>query len=929
MFEYIKQRIVKNLIEEIECISSINLELVGNNIVSLIENQRMIHHGLNKDYKPSGYTVDSFSSDSKIIAEYSTDKHYFEDSSKKGSEIAIYTKIENDINHALTHNDSKKLNKIYLLASQQEPPSFRKKFNDTSLAKNHGDKIVIYDSRELAKLIYEQSINSLDTASFYKQFFPVYAQDLDNYEYYGKAPSFCENHIKDANLTNGIIKHFGTNKICVIYGISGSGKTQMAIDYLHSEKNNFENYIWISGEDWKKDSSFSSIQRTRGGVPINIAGIFNSYKSILIIDDCKRLINHSELTELEEGFSKGSKILITSQLSKNTDTNYLSIPEISDIVAYKILGEDINSQSLSQVKEIIKLCKFSPLILSTIRNLVEEDIISREDLYDEVLKNPNEIIDIEGKSIMRGILSKLEPEMLNALKKIANSGTTTNDSEFLKHFIGKINRINLQRLSILLSANVPGFLKIHDLISSSVQDNLNSKEISSALAQYISFNNANMSPSVIRQIHLCYDMLLKEHNSLNDKNWITYALLQVEGEKRDKIQEVLYKELILPEMDLASILCLIDSKEAHAYSIDDEEEKAIYFKNCIVEYEDALKIISDETIKIEILHHLGKTFRRCSLYQESSDSFLKLLSIEPNMHATYLQIAHIGSQYGVANEFKENGENYLKKLLNCIFLDYSIVPLRVSLGSIARLRSYKKLSDSINSNAEEVKRLSDIIVISYLEGFGQFFEAFVSFTSIFGYHYGSICLNLIEIIPELLTTPPENLDKRNWLNASEGLTNIAISALREDKLQLAKKISTTSILFADKIFSNKKLSSFEGRSLAKTYLTANLPYKALMAIDKVPTDKIDHWLIYQKSKVQLNINDPDSYQSALEALELALKDDFGRKRISIYYDLLSQCSEYNGKKTEAISNAKLAIENCNDSKYKKELENRLNELKNK
>ncbi|WP_026838876.1 hypothetical protein [Gillisia sp. JM1] len=833
--------------------------------------------------------------------------------------------MKNDIKHAVDHNDSSKLDKIYLIVSQQEPPSFRSKFNKTSIEKKCRDITIIYDNRELAKLIYEQSIKSLEYASFYKQFFPGYSQDLDNYEYYGKAPSFCENHIEDINTTDKIIKHFVDKKICVIHGISGSGKTQMAINYLHSEKNNFENYIWISGEDWKKNSSFSSIQRTRGGSPLNIAGIFNTNKTILIIDDCKRIIELSELSEIEEGFSNGSKLLITSQLSKSNVNYYLPIPEISDSIAYKIIGENINSKS-DQVEKVIQLCKFSPLILSTIRNLVEEDNISREDLYEEVLKKPNEITNSEGKSIMRGILSKLEPEMLNALKKIANSGTNTNDSEFLQHFIGTINRVNLQRLSILLSANVPGFLKIHDLVASAIQDNLNSNEISLAIAQYIYKNNANMSPSVIRQIHLCYNILVQNQKSLNDKNWVTYALLQVEGSKREEIQKFLHKESILADMDLSSILCIIDSKEAHAYAIEDKKERDVYFKTCITEYEHALKIISDDVIRVELLHHLGKTLRRCGLFEKSLKSFLDLLTIEPNMYATYLQIAHIGSQYGVDKVFKERGEEYLKKLLDCIFKDYSVVPLRVSLGSIARIRSYKKVSNEINLKPNEVKKLSDIIVISSLEGFGQFFEAFLSFTSIFGYHHGSICLNLVEIMPELLTIQPENVDKKNWLNASEGLTNVAISALRDDKQKLSHKIMNASTTFADKIFENKKLTSYEGRSLAKTYLAANILPKALLAVDKVPMDSVDHWLIYQKSKVQLRMNSPDCYKSAVTAFDLAQEDSFAKKRISIYHDLLSQCAENIGVKEEAITQAGLAMDNCNDDKYKKELEKRFEEL---
>lgn len=67
MFEFIKQRIEKNLIEEIGCLNSIMLEVVGHYMICAIEGKYLIHHGINKDYKPSGYTVDTFSSDSSII----------------------------------------------------------------------------------------------------------------------------------------------------------------------------------------------------------------------------------------------------------------------------------------------------------------------------------------------------------------------------------------------------------------------------------------------------------------------------------------------------------------------------------------------------------------------------------------------------------------------------------------------------------------------------------------------------------------------------------------------------------------------------------------------------------------------------------------------------------------------------------------------
>ena len=103
MFEPVKKLIIKQLIEEISALDATNIELVGHNVISYIESKRLIHHGINKDYMPSGYTVDSFSDNSDIVVEYSTEKGYFKDQCPKGTTPAKYEKIEKDINHAITH----------------------------------------------------------------------------------------------------------------------------------------------------------------------------------------------------------------------------------------------------------------------------------------------------------------------------------------------------------------------------------------------------------------------------------------------------------------------------------------------------------------------------------------------------------------------------------------------------------------------------------------------------------------------------------------------------------------------------------------------------------------------------------------------------------------------------------------------------------
>ena len=173
------------------------------------------------------------------------------------------------------------------------------------------------------------------------------------------------------------------------------------------KNSDFENILWVSGNDWKKDTSLHSIKRSKGGIPINVAGSFNTSKTLLIIDNLERTIKIEELCELDVGFKKGGQVLITSQLSDIANEFYLSMPEFSKEVAIQILGEDISNPS-EECKEIVSVCSFSPLILSTIRSFIDKQIASRNELYIAVLSTPEDISVDDDLLIMNRILGKLD-----------------------------------------------------------------------------------------------------------------------------------------------------------------------------------------------------------------------------------------------------------------------------------------------------------------------------------------------------------------------------------------------------------------------------------------------------------------------------------------------------------------------------------------
>ncbi|TOB48421.1 hypothetical protein, partial [Vibrio parahaemolyticus] len=258
-------------------------------------------------------------------------------------------------------------------------------------------------------------------------------------------------------------KHFENgNGVCILHGVSGSGKTQSAIDFVRRNNGVFPNYIWIGGEDWNSDSSLCSIQRSRGGAPVNVAGLFNAEKSILVIDNYAAGLEESNFEELRAGFEKGGVVLVTSQISVPQSSVYLSIPQLSINSAFDLLGETAQSAS-DLCKEFISRCRFSPLILSMTKKLCHDQGIDKELIYREILDDPELVDDSSGASIVRKILTGLPESSLGALKQIANSGKNYHDIEFLRHFIGALKCNSLQKLSILAPENTTGVLRLHDL----------------------------------------------------------------------------------------------------------------------------------------------------------------------------------------------------------------------------------------------------------------------------------------------------------------------------------------------------------------------------------------------------------------------------------------------------------------------------------
>ncbi|MGO0630425.1 hypothetical protein ACTORR_10355 [Pseudomonas sp. SAR267] len=120
MSEFIKKRVIRDLIDELADIDPISLEIIGHKVIETLESKKLVHHGINKDYKPVGYTVDTFSQDFMVVGEYSTEEKYFEDSSGGKGENR-FDKIAKDIKESPNKPSVMRESPQHLIRAAHEP----------------------------------------------------------------------------------------------------------------------------------------------------------------------------------------------------------------------------------------------------------------------------------------------------------------------------------------------------------------------------------------------------------------------------------------------------------------------------------------------------------------------------------------------------------------------------------------------------------------------------------------------------------------------------------------------------------------------------------------------------------------------------------------------------------------------------------------
>lgn len=877
--------IKSDLIKELLLISSSDFENICYEIFKeKYSGIEILHPGLNINDRSVKGTLDIENRNLEICLECSVQENYFTDPK--------FSKIENDINHIknLSHG---KVKKIYLYCSQIEPPLFGTKWTDSTVYKNNSVlNIEIFDAKKIAEQVFELSIEKGMFFDRFSQYLPEFKNNMDRATYFENIPKQNPNYICSDEIFDSLSNKVSSNSITVVSGISGAGKTELVIDFAIKKRKNFENVLWLYGDDYITNSTNTNFKR--GDKTLNVEYIFNNTKTLLVIDNYNVIVSNDNFSSFNKGFLIGSKIIITSILSAIRD-EYFMMPEYPENEALKLLGDF--SDKARDLLHIINI----PVVLTSIKSICAEQC-SYEEIYSEIDSILPDLSNNKNERILTKILSKYTE--LGTLKKICNILNSQFDIKLLSRYIGVVKFNNIVRSSFLRMTNSGKTCTVHHFIIKCLKSSDESADYINYLSDYLNLNNGLMDENILRQIHISYkdikDFNIRKQETLN---WITYSLLQIENETTKKdIYRSLYKYTFESAFSIEKIRCLLEVKESYFYDNSKNEDFLNAYEQELIR---ALGLYSEPEKKMYIYHHLGKTQRRLKKIDASLNTFAEELSINPNSYAAYGQIVKVARK---ANLPKDKYESAIEKIKTAFQTNDPKLPLRIALSLISDLRSFKGY---VTKN--DISYFSTYILKASYSGMYQFYESFVSFINFFSYENPDKCLELYYKIPLLQCLSIDDINKSNYANACDAL--IVLYGLIEDSSdkERLKKIITEICeknLHAGDSYgiraSLKVLNKFEQFKIVDNYL--------------IPTSmESDPWILYwiANAKLQLGKNE------ALDIINLALKHDeiIGEDYLSTFYQCQGKCFLLVSDNENARIAFDNAINHCKNEKFKKSLQN--------
>lgn len=842
----------------------------------ILNDDDILHKGCNLNGKPVSYAVDIKTEDCKIVGQSGTDTDYF---SK-----ADFEKPMGDIRGTEKNNPLCEV--LYLFSNQRASDAQHTGLATKINAESPSFEVKIYDVEKIAETIYE-NVNAPRCNEVW-QYLTESSQFYDIFPKRNCIPQSSLYYVQRDKESKAFQALLETQSIVEIVGVSGIGKSEFAKQVTKDISQNFESLFWINGSEYK---SLDSVKLCRFGYEVNLRFVLENYKSLVIVDNL-----NENVAKLNEDFQKAnkheSKCIITSLKQSLSDALTYKLPCMEDELICKYIDSFGLSISETERKKLVTLVAGYPLAVNMICASAKDDLFSIGELLSDGALQKLE--DEHNQRLSERIVRKIYDKYAAELNLLSYIDCQVISSDFLRVIVDRIRLKYLCRYSVLQQEDAYTF-RIHQVVLDAIKCIAHIpdlKELADKLSCYLDNKNHQKDIPFFTLFHHNVSFIDKVYHNADtteeQKKVILYSRLQAENTFSDPLKYLsLINELTLqPANSLYDCLLQADKNEIELSATKREEfsEKA---KNIIVDLESELKKTTDENIKFELLHHIGKLYVKLREGENAKPYFENALMICPKAYATMLQLAKI------AHNSKPSDISKAKEYVSTI-LDDNIkghdVPLTIVLACYSVFLSKKAYSDLedkyIESNFEN---FSNVIMNSLLNFNNQAVPTLGSFAYSFAYIKPEFMRRTFELLQKLPAASSDNL----YIRACANLKAV------EYKLEIDKKSDKAKTIFKEAEYYFELLNlkeKEEGRSkdyMRKRYqelLMDAEEWKQALEFSANFDDKDSEFYYQNVAKIYQNLQD---YPLAIENIDKAIakvsdtdyKSSFLWNKACILYDM--------------------------------------------
>lgn len=903
--------LIEELIRGIAAIGPL-FETFGQRVADYLIEDRLIHRGLNAKGMPVGNTVDSNTVEGNIVVEYSADQTYFKKPFKK---------LKGDIKHAL--NNHPQVKHIYLLAGQVCGPTL-----DTRLAnlrhrtaKRFGVIIDVHDARRIAEMIFDELLLNDEAIETLSPFLAPLERIRNEYAATQLLPTSNSSYIPQQDTIDELIDHIKTKRFVGLAGVSGSGKSEAAVEVANQLKVDFELTVWISASELREIKELEGIDVERCGRNVSVASLLRSRSCLLILDDLKLMWS---IDEFSTYLGADSAIIVTRQIAHADD---LRISMLSKADAKTLLFCGIDEECPDEVlQKALDVAGGHPLSLrlmnAGVRKSSWSDLASDCELVGEYTAS-----DFQGRLSDR-LFVRIQPNLERELAFFTWCDSHRIDKAFARE---ALKSLGLRKLddSCILATDRSDVIRLHDVVWSIL------KNTKVPMATYQDHFDAcfdkhitklAFAPSeALNFLNFCQLHRRKIESILRSKptsSSCVYCLTHVWSDEDidcdllpnpESLCDAIENGVATEDIDVSALCEVIESlyrRDKRDQNLERARDNLRKRFNLFDRVANA-NGVSQNGRRIA-LHHKAKGLRNVREFDKAIELAEEVLAISDSAE-TRLLLARLLS-YG------EKSENLrAQSLLMQILQDASEHPdeseISVALAAIETLGwglNRKFTRDALpKALVKHGRQIADLITSAGARGFDQAFSTFAAIGRAMRYHNEGLFISVLESLGNI--DPSDNLSDKERAAWGDIFLTMSESLSIEQPVRHAK----TALEF----YLNMEMpSDFIYQQIGKAYFRTQQFGEASKILEPLVERNPNPWNRFWLSKVLLSYG---RHEECLKLIDKAIEAPEAKSFLPTFYEHRFDVRNDSGDTPNAIDDLRTAHELCQESSHKSALAKKL------